>query len=116
MESAEVVKAQAASWLVKRDSGDWSEEDQAQFTHWLEASTAHVVAFIRLEAAWKRAGRLKPLGAGLPRGIVPPRRRWQFSPVFLDRPGTSGTRSPSRRQITRYALVAGHGVPTTMPR
>ena len=54
----------AAAWLARRDREEWSDADQAELHAWLSASTAHRVAFIRLQAAWQQAGRLKALAAG----------------------------------------------------
>jgi transmembrane sensor len=71
MESSRQIEERAAAWLTKRDGGDWSDADQAQLMAWLEASTLHRVAFLRLEAGWEEANRLKALGAGFPRGKVP---------------------------------------------
>jgi transmembrane sensor len=65
------IEESAAEWLARRDRGDWSETDQAQLNQWLRASTAHRVAYVRLEAAWSEAGRLNALGAGLPPGQIP---------------------------------------------
>lgn len=88
MESSKVIKEQAARWLVKQDSGEWSAADGIALQDWLRASTAHVVAYIRLEEAWKRAGRLKSIGAGVAAGTVPSPRQWQLSSVFVaDEPG-----------------------------
>ncbi len=67
MESVKAVEDQAAEWLVRRDAGNWTASDQAELERWLQASTAHVVAFIRLETAWQRTHRLKFLGDGSPR-------------------------------------------------
>jgi transmembrane sensor len=53
----------AAKWLARKDSGNWSSADEAELTAWLEAATAHRVAYIRLEAAWRRARRLKAIAA-----------------------------------------------------
>jgi transmembrane sensor len=69
----------AAAWLVRRDREEWNDADQAEFHAWLSASTAHRVAFIRLQAAWQQAGRLKALAAGMTKnGALLP----------SDRPGT----------------------------
>jgi transmembrane sensor len=65
MESVKAVEDQAAAWLVRRDAGRWSDADQAALDRWLQTSTAHVVAFVRLETAWQRTHRLKALDAGL---------------------------------------------------
>ena len=63
----------AAAWLVRRDREEWNDADQAEFHAWLSASTAHRVAFIRLQTAWQQAGRLKALAAGMTKdGALPP--------------------------------------------
>jgi transmembrane sensor len=62
----------AAGWLARRDGDGWSAADQAAMTEWLDASMAHRVAYIRLEAAWQRARRLKAIDAGIRSGEVPP--------------------------------------------
>ncbi|WP_202839145.1 FecR family protein [Luteimonas saliphila] len=69
----------AGEWLARRESG-WDAAEQARFQSWLEASTAHRVAWIRLEAGWQRAARLKALAAGLPAGEVPPVGAWPELP------------------------------------
>ena len=74
-EHARIERA-AAAWLARRDAGGWTELDQAELDAWLAAATAHRVAWVRLQAAWREAGRLKALGAGLPAGTVPARGRW----------------------------------------
>jgi transmembrane sensor len=60
----QIIEEQAAAWLQKRDSEDWSAADQAQLTRWLEADTHHRVAYLRLEAAWAEMNRLRAVGAG----------------------------------------------------
>jgi transmembrane sensor len=66
----------AAAWFWKKDSGNWTEQDQAEFDAWLNGSTAHRIAYLRLRAGWKGAARLQALGAGVPRGVVPPPGHW----------------------------------------
>lgn len=75
MASNAQIEHTAAQWLVRREAG-WDETEQAQFQAWLEASTAHRIAWIRLDTGWQRASRLKALGAGLPPGQVPPPGAW----------------------------------------
>jgi len=58
-------------WLARRDAAGWSLADEDALAAWLGASTAHKVAFIRLEAAWNASRRLKALGAGNPSGPGP---------------------------------------------
>lgn len=74
--SAEAIEQAAAAWFCKRDSGNWSTADQAAFDAWLNQSTAHRVAHLRLQAGWKGAARMQALGAGIPRGEVPAPGRW----------------------------------------
>jgi len=58
---ADDVQAEAGAWITRRDSTEWSNADQAALDAWLAASTAHMIAFIRLDDMWKRADRLKAL-------------------------------------------------------
>jgi transmembrane sensor len=78
------IEIEAAEWLAKRDSGRWSEADEAAFGAWRDQSTAHRVAVIRLHTVWQRADRLQALGAGVPRGEIPPPGQWRLS-VFPNR-------------------------------
>jgi transmembrane sensor len=82
VDSAEQIEEQAADWLARRSGGDWSDADEAQLAGWLQASTAHKVAFIRLEAAWSQANRLRALGAGTQPGTIPARGHWGRAASF----------------------------------
>ncbi|MBL8271935.1 FecR family protein [Steroidobacter sp.] len=82
MDSREHIEQQAAEWLAKRDSGQWSAEDQAALSAWLAASTAHMVEFLRLEAAWDGANRLQALGAQLEPVARPLQQAWHSAPSF----------------------------------
>ena len=73
MASSRQIEYAAAEWLARRDASAWSAADQTQLTMWLERNVAHRVAFIRLESAWLQSDRLKALGAGVPRGVMPVR-------------------------------------------
>jgi transmembrane sensor len=53
----------AASWVRRRHFGEWREEDQAALETWVNASLAHEVAYLRLDAAWARTERLVALRA-----------------------------------------------------
>lgn len=112
MESSESIRSQAARWLVRQAREDWSEEDRAALRQWLGSSTAHVVAYLRLEAAWNRAARLKSLGAGLPPGTVPSPDQWRWSTVFETRASKQSAQAPvvktaGRRRLWMAAAVAG---------
>ncbi|MEP7244210.1 MAG: FecR domain-containing protein [Gammaproteobacteria bacterium] len=61
MNTASEFEAQAAAWLVRREAPDFSERQQAEFDAWAEADPRHRAAFVRLEAAWRRADRLRKL-------------------------------------------------------
>lgn len=74
------IEAAAAAWVARRESGSFSSADQTALEAWLEACTAHRVAYVRLVTAWERSGRLQALGAGIPAGVIPPRDAWGTSP------------------------------------
>ena len=56
--SAIDVEARAAEWLERRVSDHWTSDDQLELDSWLAQSSAHVVAYWRLNAAWARTHRL----------------------------------------------------------
>lgn len=99
MNTSMQVERAAADWLARRDHGDWSAGDQAALEAWLAQATAHRVAFLRLDAAWHEAGRLKALGAGSASGQVPPRGAWKHSPYFAAAP----QRTPAAQRVGRRA-------------
>lgn len=82
MDSSRQIEDQAAEWLARRDSEDWSVADQVALNEWLRESTQHRVAYLRLEAAWDHAQRLQALAAGTARGTIPARGKWRVSPFF----------------------------------
>jgi transmembrane sensor len=77
---AEQAGIAAADWLIARQDGRLSTEDQARFEAWLAASEGNKAAYWRLEYGWEEADRIHALG---PREVenevaeAPPRkRRW----------------------------------------
>ena len=60
-QSREQLEEIAATWIAKRDTGPWTEVDDAELTAWLAESTGHRAAYYRLNAAWQEAGRLQAL-------------------------------------------------------
>jgi transmembrane sensor len=82
VESHRQIEDEAALLLAKRDSGEWSELDETRLVEWKSASTARRVAFLRLEAVWEDARRLKALGAGLPPQSVPAPGELHRAPFF----------------------------------
>jgi transmembrane sensor len=111
MESSRQIEDTAAEWIVRRDSEEWTPDDDTQLAEWLSASNAHRVAFLRLEAAWEQTHRLQALGAGALRGTVPPVGAWRVSPFFEQRLPTTELESkpaaprPASRKWS--ALTAG---------
>lgn len=94
MQSSAQIEALAAGWLARRDSGRFSLEDQAELDAWLAASTANRVAFIRLEAAWQQANRLKVLGTPDNSDPMPMPGEWRKSPYFTS--GLNGATEAAR--------------------
>jgi transmembrane sensor len=86
------IEAVAADWLIRRDSDDWTDADQAKLGAWLEASALNRVAFLRLEKTWEVAGRLKALGAGISDHLPPPPGHWHLTPFFDPTPRSDGRR------------------------
>jgi len=80
MAGSRQIERAAAAWLARRDGGDWSPGNQAEFEAWIAGATAHRVAWLRLQAAWAQGARLKALAAGVPAGEVPARGAWSASP------------------------------------
>lgn len=65
MSRAAHIEACAADWIAREDGQDWSKDDADALGRWLDAATAHRVAYLRLRAAWDRADRLSVLNAPL---------------------------------------------------
>lgn len=80
------IERDAAAWLARRTGDAWTDRDEAAFDAWISASTAHRVAYVRIEAAWTECGRLKALGAGARPGRVPPRVPRTNEPVVEQAP------------------------------
>lgn len=56
------VRTRAGEWLVAKSTAkNWSKEDQAALDAWLSESSAHLLAYWRLEAAWDSGSRLMAL-------------------------------------------------------
>ncbi len=64
MSEAQIIRLAAAEWHDRRERDDWSKEDEAALQAWLGESPAHRIAFLRVDAAWKRADRLTALKSG----------------------------------------------------
>ena len=54
-------EAHAAAWLVRREASNFTAAEQVEFDAWANADPRHRAAYVRLEAAWRRADRLRGL-------------------------------------------------------
>lgn len=104
--SSSRIELAASEWLARRESDDWSDTDRAGLDVWLDESTAHRVAFLRLESAWTESARLKALAAGRAEAGPPPRGPWA-QPSRVEALGalTFTARAPVAPR--RHALGAG---------
>lgn len=105
-ERARQIECTAAAWLARRDGDHWSDDDQRAFDAWLDADTAHRVAFLRLDATWREAGRLAALAVGPHAGVVPARGAWRRSPYF--RPETAVAPAASPDKVARRGRRSRH--------
>jgi transmembrane sensor len=56
------ISLMAAEWVAdRRNTEDWTSERQAELDTWLAQSLAHRIAYIRIEATWRRTERLAAL-------------------------------------------------------
>lgn len=76
--NAERIEQQAAEWLARRERADWSADDQGALDAWLDADTAHKLAYWRLEHGWAKVGRLAAL-----RGAVAASRSRRWRPAAI---------------------------------
>jgi transmembrane sensor len=105
------IEREAAEWLARREGSAWTDLDEAQLDAWVAASTAHRVAFLRLESAWAAGGRLKALGAGMRSGKVPERRQWPGLPATDH---AVGSQLPVQSILTPRLRTAGLGALATL--
>ena len=59
--SAQTIRLSAAEWHDRRERDGWTKDDEDALAVWFGQSPAHKVAFLRVDAAWKRADRLNAL-------------------------------------------------------
>lgn len=101
------IEAAAADWLAQRDGDLWTEEDAARLAEWLDASTAHRVAFLRLEHIWAETGRLQALAAGRRMDGPPERGHWGWPQDLSPPPRLPETFNPAP-QWRRTSSVRAH--------
>lgn len=80
-EAAKDVKDQAADWLQRREFWNWCAQDQSDLDTWLAQSPAHEIAFVRMEAAWRRTERLGALRK--PMRLAQPLSRSRRWPILM---------------------------------
>ncbi len=76
-QNANAISTVAAEWVAERRNTEaWTEERQSELDAWLDSSAAHRVAYIRIEATWKRTDRLAALRRPMraPTGLAPSKR------------------------------------------
>ena len=78
MSAATDIEERAALWRARQEQPEWSHADQAALDAWLEESTAHRVAWLRMEYGWRKVGRLSVLKGGVaPQERRPLLSRWR---------------------------------------
>jgi len=61
MSETSTIEEIAASWIRRKEFGDWNDVAERECAAWLEQSVLHRVAYLRLEEGWKRTERLAAL-------------------------------------------------------
>jgi transmembrane sensor len=82
--NSDPINLRASRWLAARDAGPFTPAESDEFNRWLDADIRHRVAYLRMEANWKRAERLrelKPLDGQVQADLLakPARRRWPLA-------------------------------------
>lgn len=62
MTRAENAYNAAAAWIIRREDGEWSEKDAAEFKAWLTESDGNRAAYWRLNHSWAEADRIGAVG------------------------------------------------------
>lgn len=110
------VEMRAAEFVERRDGADWTDADEQRFAQWLEEASAHRVAFLRLNASWRRTERLVALKTPELRASLAPReaRRFRFLPMaaaFVLAIGSGGLLTAyfsAPRYDTYATTIGGH--------
>jgi transmembrane sensor len=114
MESHSQIEDEVAGWLARRDSGRWSEDDEARLQQWLAVSTARRVAYLRLKSTWDTAGRLRALRSGMSStsaGGVPAPGEWRRSPFFEQSPSPAPGALQTPADDPNSAVVSSASLP-----
>jgi transmembrane sensor len=105
------IEERAAAFVIAhRDRAEWSAQDQSDLESWLAESPFHRAAFLRLDAAWSRADRVRALRPPSPqnaRGIRANAVRAAIGLALLAGLGAAWLLWPM--PVTTYATrVGGH--------
>ena len=87
MNSTEIEVA-ASAWFAKQQAEGWTPQRQFEFHAWLNESTAHRIAFLRLSEAWKRFGDLDAPTMNRTPGAIPERGGWVWCSLPQDAEGS----------------------------
>jgi transmembrane sensor len=82
--SSDSIDLRASRWLAARDAGEFTPAEADEFNRWLDADIRNRVAYLRMEANWRRAERLrelKPLDSQVQPDLLakPASRRWPMA-------------------------------------
>ena len=83
MISNELIEGEASRWLAARDA-DGPAASEAELNSWLEADIRHRVAYLRVEAHWRRSERLRdlrPLDRDVDPDLLRPHNVWRHWPL-----------------------------------
>lgn len=85
MSEQDLIDARAGRWLAARDAGTSTPQEAQEFQQWLDSDIRHRVAYLRIEASWRRADRLvdlRPLDRVVNADLLAPpasRARWPLA-------------------------------------
>lgn len=75
MKTASDIEKEAAAWIARRDASHGADAVEREFEAWIEVDIRHRVAYLRLNAAWKKtllAEKLRPLDGPIDRNLLAP--------------------------------------------
>jgi len=109
---ADEIETQAAEWLARRDGDHWTPQQQLEMEAWINTSTAHRIAWLRLESVWRRADRLSslynPECSAVPATSVIQQYSWSIAAGVMLLVGTAWlTAIGLREQPARYDTLLG---------
>jgi|HubBroStandDraft_2_1064218.scaffolds.fasta_scaffold49616_2 transmembrane sensor len=76
--TAQQIKEQAASWFARNVCEPLPDGERAEFDAWIGQSTAHKLAYWRLDAGWQRSERMAALQHGRAEAVSKARGLWPW--------------------------------------